>query len=159
MNLTLEQAEEFNIEELPLAQQVELWLLIKQQVALLEAALSEETKPLLRLQSRLSGSFDAHLEATGATSARTPSGTVHLNTRYTASVEDADAFMEFVKENNKFDLLERRASAIVVRDYAEEHKELPPGVRLTAIRSIGVRKASGKDKDIAPGAVMEKRNG
>jgi hypothetical protein len=96
-------------------------------------------KPLVELQNMLSGWMQSFLEKSGSESVRTAHGTCYQSTRYTASLADADAFMKFIKENNEFDLLDRKANATACRGYAEKHKSLPPGVNLSAIRTVGVR--------------------
>jgi len=96
-------------------------------------------KPFVELQNMLSGWLQSFLEKSGSESVRTASGTCYQSTRYTASLADAEAFMNFVKENNQFDLLDRKANATACRGYAEEHKNLPPGVNMSAIRTVGVR--------------------
>jgi hypothetical protein len=99
-----------------------------------------ERAPLVETQNLLTEWIMKHLETTGSTAVKTNHGTCYQSTRYTASLADADAFMKFVTENQMFDLLDRRANSTAVRDYVEEHKSLPPGCNLSAIRTIGVRR-------------------
>lgn len=100
----------------------------------------KERAPLLEVQNLLSGWIMHFLEQSGVESVRTKHGTCSTSTRYTASLADPDAFMNFVKSKGLFDLLDRRASATAVRAYVEEHKNLPPGVNLSALRTVSVRR-------------------
>lgn len=84
------------------------------------------------------------LNNVGAQSIKTSEGTVYVSARYSASLADPQAFMSYVIDNKKFDLLDRKANATACRDFVEEHGSLPPGVNLTAIRTLGVRRASEK---------------
>lgn len=102
-----------------------------------------ELEPLTSLQGELTAWLTERLETVGAESVRTKEGTAYSTTRYTASLADPQVFMDFVKANDLFDLLDRKANATAVRDYVEEHKALPPGVNLSAIRTVGVRRAAG----------------
>lgn len=104
---------------------------------------TKELAPLLEIQHRLSGLLEGMLTAANAESLRTKSGTCSKSTRYTASLADPDAFMNYVINNKKFDLLDRRANATAVRDHVKETNELPPGVNLNAVQTIGVRRAPG----------------
>jgi hypothetical protein len=52
--------------------------------------------------------------------------------------------MDHVTGTGQFELLERRASATAVKDYAGKHGALPPGVKLNALRIVGVRKPGAK---------------
>jgi hypothetical protein len=96
-------------------------------------------KPLVEIQQILSGWMQAFLEKSGSESVKTASGTCYQSTRYTASLADPEAFMKFVITNQAYDLLDRKANATACRDYVEEHKNLPPGVNISAIRTVGVR--------------------
>ena len=75
-------------------------------------------------------------------------GTAYRSTRYSASLQDADAFMQFVIANNQFDLLDRKANANAVRDYIEATKVEPPGCKLSALEHVGVTRP-GKKKSNA----------
>ncbi len=100
--------------------------------------------PLLEIKAMLQGYFEQVLTQTGAQNIATPLGTVHWNTRTTASLEDAEAFMNFVTSTAQFELMDRRANATACRDYAEKGGSLPPGVKLSTIRTIGVNKPAAK---------------
>lgn len=97
----------------------------------------------LELQNMLTAWLTANLERVGAESVKTKAGTVYSSTRYSASLADPQAFMEYVKATDKFDLLDRKANATAVRDHVTETGSLPPGANLSAIRTIGVRRAPG----------------
>jgi len=51
--------------------------------------------------------------------------------------------MKFVVDNNKFELLDRRANATAVKDYVAANNVLPPGCNLSAICTVGVRRPPG----------------
>lgn len=126
----------------------------RDRLELMDDEYKKRIKPLLDLKASLEGWFDNFLTTTGATNVATPSGTVHWNTRYTASLEDGEAFMEHVKATKDFDLMERRANATAVRDYAEKHGALPPGVKLSTLRTVGVKKPTAKRAKTAATAAV-----
>lgn len=103
-----------------------------------------EIKPLVDLQNLLTGWLQQFMETAGADNIKTAHGTCYNSTRYTASLADPEAFMKFVKDTSSFDLLDRKANVTAVKAYVEEKKTLPPGVNLSAIKTVGVRRASGK---------------
>lgn len=98
-------------------------------------------KPLIETQNLLTTWLTKILDDAGAQSVKTEHGTVYKSVRYTASLEDAKAFMDYVIANNEFDLLDRRANATAVRAHVEEKGGLPPGAKLSALETIGVRRA------------------
>lgn len=103
---------------------------------------AKKIEPLVELQNKLTGLLQDFLTNTGSESVKTANGTCYASTRYTASLPDAGAFMKFVIDSGNFDLLDRRANSTAVRSYVEAQGALPPGVTLSAIRTIGVRRKS-----------------
>lgn len=93
----------------------------------------------------LQGWFQAVLDGlgSGVTSIKTKCGTVTSSTRYTASLEDAEAFMRHVIGTESWDLLDRRANATAVRAFVDANGQLPPGAKLSALRTIGVTRPRG----------------
>jgi hypothetical protein len=82
-----------------------------------------------------------HLQMINIDSAKTSAGTVYRTERATASIEDGDAFMRFVIGDQAFEMLDRKANVTAVQDYAKEHGVLPPGVKLTTVQKVNVRRA------------------
>jgi hypothetical protein len=82
------------------------------------------------------------LDATGQESARTEFGTASITVNHYASCSDPDAFVDFVRQNDAWELMERRAASVPCRAWEEEHGQLPPGVKINSVRGIGVRRAS-----------------
>lgn len=112
----------------------------------LEEKHAKETKPLLEIQEILAGRIRKFMDDNNITdSLKTKNGTCILSTRYSASVVDGSAFMDFVKAGH-WDLIERRANPTAVRDYVKEHNTLPTGVSMSAVQTLGVRRP-GKAKD------------
>lgn len=106
-------------------------------------AFEETQKGDKDLMNMLTAWLTNRLEAVGAESVKTKAGTAYTTTRYTASLADPKAFMDFVLANNKLELLDRKANSSAVRDYVQETGGLPPGANLSAIRTVGVRRAPG----------------
>ena len=112
-------------------------------MAKFDDAVREKRKELfLDPMNDLTAKILAALDATDQESARTEFGTASITTNHYASCSDPDAFVGFVRENDAWELMERRASGLACRAFAEEHGRLPPGVRINTVRSIGVRRAS-----------------
>ena len=106
----------------------------------LEDEYEEKVKELKEIMEQIQGRLQTFLDTHGLSNAKTKYGTVHHTTRYTASLADPKAFMDFVISTGKFELLDRKANATAVKDYVGEHSQLPPGCNLSAITSVGVRK-------------------
>lgn len=110
----------------------------------MDAQHEEAKRKIVETHNMLTGWLQNFMEQAGADSVKTPEGTCYSSTRYTASLADPEAFMAFVKTTNNYDLLDRKANVTAVKDYVSENGTLPPGVNLSAIKTVGVRRASGK---------------
>lgn len=78
----------------------------------------------------------------GMDSAKCEAGTAYRSTKGSATVADMDAFLDFVRKNDAWHMLERRVSKVAVEEYVDQTKDLPPGVTYSRIATIGVRRAS-----------------
>lgn len=125
------------------AKRVKQYVDVRDTIKRVEERHKAELAPLVEIQQRLQGILEAALDSANAESLRTANGTCYKSTRYSASLADPEAFMNYVIANNAFHLLDRRANATAVQDYVKEHHELPPGCNLNGIRSVGVRRAPG----------------
>ena len=114
--------------------------LIKEKTQAFEASIKE----LVDLQNKLTGWLQQFMAQAGADSIKSKEGTCYTSTRYTASLADPGAFMDYVIANKDFDLLDRKANVTAVKDHVKEKGVLPPGVNLSAIETIGVRRPSAK---------------
>lgn len=120
------------------------YVAVRDKIREISAKHEEELQPFVDLQNMLTAWLTENLDKVGAKSVKTTQGTVYQSTRYSASLTDPKAFMDYVIANNKFDLLDRKANSTAVRDFIEQNKSEPPGVRLSALRTVGVRRASDK---------------
>ena len=122
-------------------QRVEQYIAIRDKIKAEEEAHKEKQKPLKDALEQLAGVLMQFMTETGSDGIKTDAGTCYVTTRWSASLADADAFMRFVRETGNFDLLDRKANATAVRDYVEANTTLPPGVNLSSIQQVGVRRS------------------
>ncbi len=101
-------------------------------------------KPLVDLQNMLTGWLQNFMEKAGAENIKTSMGTCYQSVRYSASLADPEAFMKYVRDNDLFDLLDRKANVTAVKDHVAEKGTLPPGVNMSSIKTVNVRRAAGK---------------
>jgi hypothetical protein len=78
------------------------------------------------------------LKATGQEMARTKYGTVSAAVRDTASCSDPNMFIDYVREHDAYELLDRRPNSTACREFNAKHGMLPPGVKLNTIRYVNV---------------------
>ena len=108
-------------------------------------ALEAETKAGLDEIKVKMGKLEAWLmqkaDDEGVTSFKTESGTAFVTTTDYANVADWDAVLTFIKDNEAFDMLEKRVSKTAVRGYMDANGSVPPGITYGSKLGINIRKA------------------
>lgn len=98
-------------------------------------------EPYREMLEQLGNVLLKHLNDVNVESVRAESGTFFKTTKKTASLEDPEAFMRFVIENQCFDMLDRKANVTAVDEYIETNNALPPGVKFSARVEVNVRRS------------------
>jgi len=126
---------------------INLYRQLKAKVSELEAVHKKELEPFKSKMMELEGHIDAFLAEHELVNIKTKYGTAYWKTKWSASLVDPDAFMKFVSENGRWDLMDRKANVAAVRDYAKVEKELPPGAKLDSVRKVHIIKAGATIPD------------
>jgi hypothetical protein len=114
---------------------------LRDEIKRMDDAYAESKRPFLEMKERLEAELLKNLQETNSEGIRTKAGTVYISTRDSASLEDPEAFMKYVIENNAFDLMDRKANTTAVRDFIEEHHAPPPGAKFSSRQTVGVRRS------------------
>ena len=120
---------------------VAAYIQVRDQKAELKAKQAEEMKRFDEALDKLEGMALAALQQAGAELLRTSAGTVYQSTRTSATVADKSAFMDYVKDNGAYDLLDVRANKTAVEDFLSQHQDTPPGVVIRREVTVGFRRA------------------
>lgn len=122
------------------------YVALRDRVSEMDEAHEAAVKPGKDAMNQIQGRLTELLDRAGASSIKTSLGTAIVNTKWTASLADPQAFMDYVIAHNRFDLIDRRANATAVKEFVKNNPDgtTPPGVNLSAIRTIGVRRPSTK---------------
>jgi hypothetical protein len=83
-----------------------------------------------------------HLNKTGVDSVGSKAGTAFKTTKTSATVKDWDASLNYIKDNDAWNMLDRRDNKTAVAEYMEEHGDVPPGVEWRAETAVQVRRVS-----------------
>lgn len=68
-------------------------------------------------------------------------GTMFKKDTTSVTAEEWDATLQWIRDNNAWEFLERRVSKTVVMEYAEQNGEYPPGLKVTNATVVQVRKS------------------
>jgi hypothetical protein len=120
---------------------VQNFIALRDHKKLIEDAFNIKKKEVTDVMDKIEGILQAFLEKAGGDGIKTKYGSVYLSTKTTASLADPEAFMNFVIESERYELLDRRANSTACKDYATEEGAVPPGVNLNSYTTVGVRRA------------------
>jgi len=120
---------------------IDFYRQMKAKVSEIETRHAKELEGYKTVMLRLEGMIDQFLTDNGLVNVKTKYGTAYWKTKWSAALVDPDAFMQFVRENDRWDLMDRKANVVAVREYAKLQKELPPGAKLDSRRTVHIVKA------------------
>jgi hypothetical protein len=116
------------------------YMKLRGQKETIEAQMKEQTAAIKAKMEKLESWIKEQADVQGVTSFKTKHGTAFLTTSDYANVADWDAMLSFVKENEAYDMLEKRVSKVAVRGYIEQTKTVPPGVNYGTRLDVNIRK-------------------
>jgi len=116
------------------------YMKLRSQKESLEAETKERVAEVKAKMEKLEAWIKEQADLQGVTSFKTKHGTAFLTTTDFATVADWDAMLTFVRENDAYDMLEKRVSKTAVRGYIEQTKTVPPGVNYGTRLDVNIRK-------------------
>lgn len=116
------------------------YMKLRGQKEAVEAEVKEKVSVIKAKMEKLEAWIKEQADAQGVTSFKTKHGTAFLTTTDYANVADWDALLNFIRENEAFDLFEKRVSKVAVRGYIEQTKAVPPGVNYGTRLDVNIRK-------------------
>lgn len=131
---------DMNVEDL-----IAAYLRLRDKKEALKKKFKQETAELDEALGQAEAFLSAQMKKMGVDSLTARSaGTVYTSVRRTATLTDRAAFMDFVLGDIEANgaMLDARANAVAVAEHADEFGELPPGVKLTMIETINVRRTT-----------------
>jgi hypothetical protein len=119
---------------------VATYMKLRSQKESMEAEVKDKVSTIKAKMEKLEAWIKEQADVQGVTSFKTKHGTAFLTTTDYANVADWDAVLDFIREQEAFDMLEKRISKIAVRGYIEANKAVPPGVNYGTKLEINIRK-------------------
>lgn len=117
---------------------------VRDKIQEMEAEAKAKAAPLKDALARVEAHLLSEFRELGVESVKTAGGTAFVDTRTSHKVEDWDAALEFIQQNELWHLLYRNVSKAGVEEYLREHEALPPGVSITRAHTIKVHRPRGK---------------
>lgn len=126
---------------IPLNVLVEKYIAARDRKAELKRQYDEKVAAIDAALATAEGAILAQFTAAGVESVRTAAGTAYTQLRTSCSVADWDPFLDFVRTNETWHMLERRAAKKSVEAYRDEHHQLPPGLNWAEERVVNIRRS------------------
>lgn len=82
------------------------------------------------------------MQKVGMEAIRTENGTVSSSTRVSSSVADKEAFLNFVREHDLWQLVDMRPLKAGIKEYREVNDDIPPGINWREERVVQFRRAA-----------------
>ncbi len=123
---------------------INTYLKLRKKKEAIEAETKDKVKGIKDNMAKLEGWIKEQADAQGVKSFKTDHGTAFLTTTDFAQVADWDSVLEYIKNNDAFDMLEKRVSKTAVRGYIEKNKTVPSGVNYGTRIDVNVRKPVAK---------------
>jgi hypothetical protein len=126
-----------------LSDAVSLYIKLRDQKAQMKAEFDAAVAPVQEKMDKLEAKLLEVFNQTGMDSVKTEFGTAYATVRSTASIADREAFMDYVKANEEWSLLEVRAAKSAIEQFRSANdNELPPGVNLREERVVNIRRSA-----------------
>jgi hypothetical protein len=126
-----------------LSEAVSLYIQLRDKKAQMKAEFDAQVAPVQEKMDKLEAKLLDVFNKVGMDSVKTEFGTAYATTRTSASIADRDIFMDYVKSNEEWALLEVRVSKTAVDQFRSANdNELPPGVNIREERVVNIRRSA-----------------
>jgi len=119
---------------------VKVYIALRDRRAKRKAAFEEEDAPDNDKMEKIEGILLRRMQESGQESVRTAAGTAYKTTKHYTSVADWDAFLDFVKRNDAWEMLTRGVNKTAVEQFKAANEDIPPGVSLRSEVVVNFRR-------------------
>lgn len=123
---------------------IEHYVRLRKECEAIEARAKAEQAEMKKQMGMLESWMTQEAAKDGLKSVPTEHGTACWSMHSKCGVSAPSEFFDFVKENELWELVEKRAAKKAVEAYIEEYKEVPPGVTFSKVQVFNVRAAGDK---------------
>lgn len=81
------------------------------------------------------------MQSMNVASLKTSAGTVYKTTKSSATLADREAYLDYVRRTERWDLLDIRANKPAVAEFKETENDLPPGVNWREQIAVQIRRS------------------
>lgn len=107
---------------------IEKYIQLRDKKAALKAEFDGKVAPVDEAMARIEAHMMKVLTDLGSDRIGGATGVAFKSTVNSATVADKELFREFVRANDAWELADIRAQKTAIKDYIEQHDDLPPGI-------------------------------
>jgi len=123
---------------------IRTYVKLRDQKAAVEGEVKERVDQIKGKMAKLEAYLKEQMDAQGLTQFKSDHGTAFLTTTDFANVANWDEVLQFIKDTEAYDMLEKRISKTAVRGYMDQHKKVPPGITYGTKLDVNIRKPGAK---------------
>lgn len=132
-----------NSERMPIDVLVFKYMKLRDTKESITRELNQKGKIIDMMMEELENTISARALEDGATSYKTPYGTAFFTETARANVADWDAVLNWIRENDAYDMLTKAVKKDVVSSILETQGFVPPGINYSRVRTFNCRKPTG----------------
>lgn len=113
---------------------------LDQEISLREAQFKESIAPLREELNLCETYIKSTMQQQGLSQLKTDAGMTYFTTKSSVSIVDWDAALAKIQADGLWHFLTKKVSTTAVKEYIEEHKAVPPGVKLEQYQDLSWRR-------------------
>jgi hypothetical protein len=114
-----------------------------EQIAIIQGKHKAELEPFNEELAMCEAFIQRHMITNGLQSAKTAAGQAFFKSADSVTVEDAEAFFDYVFEHGARELLNNAANKTAVKEFIEANKAVPPGIKFDSFRKLNWMRGKG----------------
>lgn len=123
------------------AQMVAAYIKLRDYKKAAEDEFKKSMSRTVEAMEKLEATLLDQLNQTGANSLSCDDGTVYRNMQMSATVENREAFREYVQAHDLWEAMDIRANKTFVKEFMERNGTPLPGIKVTQLATVGVRRS------------------
>jgi hypothetical protein len=120
---------------------VQAYIKLRDQRGVLKKAYDDEDALLKTKLEKLETWLMTQMQTTGSTQLGSPHGTAYQQTVFKGNCSDWPSFWNWLAQNGRFDMMEKRVSVKSIQEYYTESGEMPPGINVSPELRVIIRKS------------------
>ena len=107
----------------------------------IETECKEKVAKIVAVMDRMESALLQALEESGTESFKTDAGTAYRTEKVSCTTADKNVFLEFIRTNELWALLDARPLKAGIQEYKEQHADIPPGINWRSEIGINIRRS------------------